>query len=81
VGIRRIGPFGTKERLLPRAELAAICIGPSGMAVNDRPVMELQFHLHAPKKRVGCLSQLTDEELRWLAYELRRRLQLPVDVP
>lgn len=80
LGLRRISPFGTREVRMPRTEITAICVGPSGMTVNDRPVLELQFHLPAPKKKVGCLSQIDDGELRWLAFELRRRLHVPAHI-
>jgi hypothetical protein len=80
LGLRRISPFGTREVRMPRDEITAVRVGPSGMTVNDRPVLELQFHLRAPKKKVGCLSQLDDAELRWLAFELRRRLHVPARV-
>ena len=56
-------------------ELSAIRIGPSGMSVNDVPVMELQIH---PKdgKKVGLLSQLDDEEIDWIAAHLRKALNV-----
>lgn len=80
IGIRRIGPFGTKEERYSRADLAAVRCGPSGIEVNDRPVPELQFHF-VNRPKVGCLSQLSEEELRWLAQELRRRLGAPERAP
>lgn len=80
LGIRRRGPFGTKEQKIPRSEITAIRCGPSGMEINDRPVMELQIHRRNGLK-TGCLSQLTEEELRWIAFELRRRLGAPRDPP
>lgn len=80
LGVRRIGLFGTKEERYPRADLCAVRCGPSGIEVNDRPVMELQFHFHS-RKKVGCLAQLSLEELRWLAGELRRRLGAPERPP
>jgi len=80
LGVRRIGPFGTKEERYPRADLCAVRCGPSGIEVNDRPVMELQFHFHS-RTKVGCLAQLSQDELRWLAGELRRRLGVPERPP
>ena len=46
------------------------------MSVNDQPVRELQIQ---PKqgKTVGLLAQLNDEELEWVAYELRQQTGLP----
>jgi len=77
VGLRQIGIFGARERRFPRAEVADVCVGPSGMEINNRPVMELQFRLR-DRKKVGCLSSLSEEELHWLAAVLRRRLGLSV---
>ena len=48
-------------------------VGPSGTEVNDVPINELQIHLISGKKR-GLLSQRRDEELRWIAAELRKAL-------
>ncbi len=76
LGLREKGLFGMKEKRAPRAEISAIRAGPSGVEINDRPVLELQIHLRDGRK-IGCLSQLTEDELRWLAQELRRRLGAP----
>lgn len=57
-------------------DLSHIRVGDSNMSVNDEPIQELQVH---PKqgKKVSLLSQLNDEELKWIAYELRRQTGLP----
>ena len=46
------------------------------MKVNDRPVKELQI---IPKtgKKTGCLNQLSDAELVWIASELRKAIFRP----
>ncbi len=75
VAVKRIGPFGVREQRLPRADLMSVECGPSGLKVNDRPVMELQFHFRN-RPKIGCLSQLSDEELYWLEAKLRRWLRL-----
>lgn len=56
-------------------QLSHICVGDSIMSVNDQPIQELQIH---PKqgKKIGLLAQLDDDELRWIAYELRNQLDL-----
>lgn len=58
------------------ADLSHIRVGDSNLSINDQPIQELHIH---PKqgKKVGLLSQLEDEELRWIAYELRRQTGLP----
>ena len=67
--------FGAKHWELSREELAAIRADASGMEVNDRPVIELQFHPRTGKK-IGLLAGRDEEEIRWLATELRRALQI-----
>lgn len=67
--------FGTKLSAWSRDELKSIHIGPSGMAVNDIPVLELQIEPRAGKK-VGLLSGRDEDELRWIATTLRRGLRL-----
>jgi len=70
------GLFGRKERVWSRDEIAAVCAGPSGMEVNDRPVIELQIHPVGGKK-VGFLGGRDEPELRWMAAQLRRSLKVP----
>ena len=57
-------------------ELSHICVDDSNMSVNDQPIQELQIH---PKrgKKARLLTQLDDDALRWIAYELRRQTSLP----
>ena len=59
-----------------RGEIAAIRADASGMEVNDRPVIELQIHPVSGKK-FGVLAGRNEEELRWMATELRRALNVP----
>ncbi len=68
--ISRKGIFGIKQREFDLNDIADIQAGPSGMEVNDVPVLELQIHSKSSGK-YGLLSQRDDDELRWLAYELR----------
>jgi hypothetical protein len=73
---RQKGLFGTREYRLDAAEIAAVRVGPSGMEVNNRPVMELQIHRVSGRK-VGVLSMRPDDELEWLAWLIRRSLGVP----
>ncbi len=75
---RSMGPFGTKERRLQLAEIETIRVGPSGVEVNHRPVMELQFISRSGQK-TGILSNRSREEQEWLAWVLRQ--YLPVRHP
>lgn len=78
--IRRIGPFGTKEHRFARGEVLAVRMGQSGIEVNNRPLMELQV-IPAGGRKVGILTQRTEEELRWLAAVLRRALKVGTSPP
>lgn len=68
--------FGIKTREWPREQLAAVRAGPSGMAINDVPVIELQV-LPRDGRKFGLLSGRDTAELEWLATVLRRALNLP----
>jgi hypothetical protein len=62
--------FGTKKREWACENLRRIGIGPSGMSVNDVPVLELQIHPHDEKKH-GMLAGRETQELAWIATVLR----------
>lgn len=70
------GVFGLKVREWSRTELSAVRADASGMEVNDRPVIELQIHPVTGKK-CGLLAGRDEQELRWMAAELRRVLETP----
>ena len=67
--------FGEKKQQVEFANLASIESGPSGMSVNDEAIYELQIQPRDGKK-IGVLSQRSDDELKWLAHELRTRANL-----
>jgi len=72
------GVFGKKQGEWTRDQLANICPGPSGVEVNDEPVMELHIE---PKegKRFGLLYGRDLAELEWIATVLRQALRVPAD--
>jgi hypothetical protein len=72
--------FGKKTKEWSGGDLDEICVGSSGMEVNDVPIQELQIH-PGDGTKFGCLSQLDDEELRWIAGELNQALQLSARGP
>lgn len=73
--IRRLGGRQVREEKYARADLMAVRCGPSGLKVNNRPIMELQFHFrNCPTVRCG--SYLSDSEVRWLAAKLQSWLGL-----
>jgi len=72
--------FGTKQREWNAHDISHIRIGPSGTEVNNRPIMQLQIHPKSGKK-YGLLSQTSDDEIRWIAHELRQALRVPASPP
>ena len=64
------GLFGTKQRQWAATEISRICAGHSGMEVNDKPILELQIYGQGAGK-LGLLAGRTDDELNWIASELR----------
>ena len=73
LAIERKSIFGTKWIEMPVADVAEIAKRPSGMEINNVPVMQLMIRESGGKKH-GLLSQLTDAELDWLADELNRAI-------
>ena len=71
---RALGPFRTTERRIARAQVRGVAVGPSGMAVNSRPVYELQILLTGKPARIGLLAECTRPEQEWVAAKLRRAL-------
>jgi hypothetical protein len=70
------GLFGTRQRDWQPGDVEAIRAGPSGMKINDRDVLELQIYDGGASK-FGLLCGRGDDELRWLAAELRQVLAVP----
>ncbi len=73
LAVRRVTPFGMREHRIPREAIASIRRGPSGMSVNNVPVMELQLR-HTNGKKFGILSQRTNGEIDWIAAQLNNGL-------
>jgi hypothetical protein len=73
--VLQTGPFSKKRWEWGRGDLHDVRTGPSGMAVNGVPVIELQV---APRtgSKVGFLAGHDEEELRWVATEVRRSFAL-----
>lgn len=75
LAVRQSSPFGVKEIRLAAADVEDVRLGPSGMEVNNRPVMELQIRTRDGKTQ-GWLSECRREENEWIAARLRRALGL-----
>jgi hypothetical protein len=74
------GLFGSKQRNWQAGDVKAIGVHSSGMKVNDKPVLELQISdKHA--KKFGLLAGRGNDELWWLAQELRNALGVADDAP
>ncbi len=69
--------FGTREQEWQAHQIKAVMVGPSGIEVNNRPVLELQ--IHAQDQKTGLLIGHDEEELYWLADEIRRSLKATSD--
>ena len=73
--IERKTIFGTNWTEFEPGQVASVEVGASGMAVNDVPVMQLHVYPRG-KDKIGMFTQLADDELAWLAQNLRRQLGL-----
>jgi hypothetical protein len=67
--VMQLGLFGTKRREWPLEEVRDIRLGPSGMKVNDRDVLQLQ--IATLSENLGLLTGRDEAELEWLTGELR----------
>jgi hypothetical protein len=76
--VLQTGIFGAKQRQWPATELKRICVGPSGMEVNNKPILELQIY-GQQRVKFGLLAGRSDDELRWIASELRVALGVGED--
>lgn len=74
------GLFGSKQREWQPGEVLAVRVGPSGVEVNNKPVMELQI-LDAHGRKFSMLAGHREEDLHWLARELSLSLKLPGQFP
>jgi hypothetical protein len=63
------GLFGKKQQEWAAGDVKDITAGPSGMEMNEVPILELQIRDQSGKK-LGLLAGRSDAELRWLAWEL-----------
>lgn len=70
------GLFGTKQRTWEPGGVRSVRLGSSGMEVNDVPIQELQIE-GGPHSKFGMLAGRSNDELAWLAYEIRQALGLP----
>jgi hypothetical protein len=70
------GLFGSKQREWEPGDVQAIRAGPSNVKVNDRSLLELQID-DGGAHRFAILCGRSDEELRWIASELRAALSVP----
>ncbi len=74
--VAQIGIFGAKRWDWKHDDIAAIRADASGMEINNAPVIELQIH-PVNGKKTGFFAGRDQEELRWMASELRRALKVP----
>ncbi len=73
LSVVQTGLFGVKRAEWSSNQITAVVIGPSGMEVNEVPILELQIHPRTGRK-TGFLAGRNDAELQWLAAVLRQAL-------
>jgi hypothetical protein len=73
--VLQTGMFGGKRREWARAQVRQIVVGPSGLTVNETPVLELQVH-DGDGRHFGLLAGRDEAELKWIASLLRRWLRV-----
>ena len=74
--IAQTGLFGAKRFLWRADAIKMVQVGPSGMEVNGVPVLDLRIQPVEGKAK-GFFAGRDEAELRWIAAEVRRALQLP----
>jgi len=74
--VAQIGIFGAKKWDWNRENIGAIRADASGMEINNMPVIELRIQ-PVNGKKVGFFAGRDQQELAWMASELRRALKVP----
>lgn len=67
------GPVRNSEKSWPRGAITGAAVGPSGVEINERPVLQVQLQL-ASGKHFGMLTGRPEPELYWVAGEIQRAL-------
>jgi hypothetical protein len=70
------GLFGSKQHDFEPGDVEAVCVGPSDMSVNDEPIPELHI-FDGGAEKYSLLAGRSDDELEWIAAELRQALGVP----
>ncbi len=73
--ITRQNIFKTRQQEVHRDNIKSIRRDKSGVEINDVPVLNLQVRLHEGKK-ISMFSQLSNDELTWIAAVLREALRV-----
>jgi hypothetical protein len=74
--ITRQNIFKTRQQEVHRDNIQSIRRDKSGTEINDVPVLNLQVRLYEGKK-VSMFSQLSNDEIGWVAAVLREALDVP----
>lgn len=75
VAVKFISPLRTTQWVVNGADIVDIRVAPSGVEVNDQPVLHVQI-LTAAGKKHGLLGGRQVEEMRWVASLLRQRCRI-----
>jgi hypothetical protein len=76
LSVAQIGIFGGKKWDWNSGDIAAVRADASGMEINGMPVIELQIR-PVNGKKTGFFAGRNEQEVRWMAAELRRALKVP----
>jgi hypothetical protein len=74
--VKSTSPIRVRDYRLHSSEIAAIRVGPSGMEVNNAPVMEIQIVPRGAGKKIGLLASRSNDELEWIAAMLRKTMHV-----
>jgi hypothetical protein len=74
--VTRQNIFKTRQQEVKRDNIKSILRGASGTKVNGVPILNLQVRLKKGKT-ISMFSQLSDDELGWIAAVLREALDVP----
>jgi len=69
--VSRQGLFGLKQDEMSADQIESIDLGPTGTKVNNKDINALVIHRGRSLGKLMLLSQLDDEEIRWIAAVLR----------
>jgi hypothetical protein len=74
--VSRASTAGVEQRQWGREEVSGVAVAPTGTRVNNRPVLQIKVTPRTGRP-YGVLAGRQEDELRWIAAELRAALGPP----